>query len=127
MEDERLILWIFYLALLGIAGFIMISYVNDAASDTIFKQKVLASNLALIHDSLGDEIYFKYEIKGDYETIKFDTVDGCKVIVKHRDLKTGEEFICTKLDFDNNEITVLNDPKYIIFEIINGKLLISKV
>ncbi len=116
MLDERNILWVFYVFLLVVVFVIVSAYVQEAASDTLHKQKVLASNLAFLHDTVvsKEEAYVEYKINEDF-LIEFNSKEGCFVYVKEKDSEAGSSFECGKsvyydsvLNFENPKILAFN-------------------
>src|SRR3989344_6845135 len=115
-EEHRPLLWAFYIFLLVMVFLIISSYVKEAADDNLHKQKVLAINLALLHDSvlIGENAYAEYSIEENF-TIKFDTVDKCFFSVKHEESEIPSIFECKKTRYDSSSLIEFNNPGKIIF------------
>lgn len=115
-EEHRPLLWAFYIFLLVMVFLIISSYVKEAADDNLHKQKVLAINLALLHDSIliEENSYAEYSIEENFN-IKFDTSDKCVFSVKHEESKVPSSFECKITKYDPGSLIEFNSPSRVMF------------
>ena len=52
MDDERKVLYVYYVLISGFIFIMLLVFVNKASDDTLYKQKVKTADLSLIYDAI---------------------------------------------------------------------------
>ena len=130
--DERQILWTVYLFMIIFLLIVVSIKIKEAADDTLFNEKFLATETASLEDvvmSAPGDIEVRYELQGKLRDQFNFGFRGCEVFVSKDEefLENGNNFFCAEDSFLSKGDAELENVNVIFFKKEENTLRIEKV